>query len=174
MKNIWSTLVRQQSVHPLVSCTRSWGFGDTFHYLIPPEFWLKGWTFTFAWMKFVLPSHPQPKYIRGARCCFVWFSTNHSSSPGYCLHISACSFLQIPLCILPAFFVCIRHYMCISASLGCISTYSMVMSSPHSKKWSGWIMTIRVSCFWWSKRLITKLLLRNQVRQIQQVKKEII
>ena len=32
-----------------VSCTCSWVFyGDTFHHLIPPEFWLKGWTFTFA------------------------------------------------------------------------------------------------------------------------------
>ena len=32
-----------------VSCTCSWVFyGDTFHHLIPPEFWLKSWTFTFA------------------------------------------------------------------------------------------------------------------------------
>ena len=38
----------------VVSCTCSWVFyGDTFHHLIPPEFWLKSWTFTFAWMKFL-------------------------------------------------------------------------------------------------------------------------
>ena len=41
------------SLFQKVSCTCSWVFyGDTFHHLIPPEFWLKSWTFTFAWMKF--------------------------------------------------------------------------------------------------------------------------